>query len=165
MINFSKSVSWLWVAALLCVFGFSAANSSSMCAPEKLTFEGWEEWQQVTRKPVRSAGHSDNWVGIFVNQLASGVYLNAGPSYPESAAIVKPIYTGPDGATVKKLTIMVKMAAGFDDPNGNWWYASSDPSGTRIVRKVRRSECIECHEQAADTDYLFSEDVNEAAKE
>jgi hypothetical protein len=60
---------------------------------------------------------------------------------------------------------MVKMPVGFDDPNGNWLYASSDPSGTQIVRKVRRSECIACHEQAADTDYLFSEDVNEAAKE
>jgi cytochrome P460 len=155
----------LFVAVLFSFVGVITAQSSDLCPPEKLTFSEWEDWQQITRKPVKSAAQGNNWVGIFVNELALSVYLNAGPLYPECAAIVKPIYADPDGQLVKKLTIMAKMPAGFDDQNGNWWYASSEPSGTRVIPKVQRSECIACHEQAVDTDYLFSEDVLEAIKE
>ena len=160
-----KTVFSLLAAVLLGVLSVDTAHSSGLCRPEEMTFAGWENWQQITHKPVKSAGHNNNWVGIFVNEFASDFYLDAGPLYPECAAIVKPIYTGPDGQSVKKLTIMVKMPDGFDDENGNWWYAASDPSGIRIVPKLRHWECIACHEQAADTDYLFSEDVLEAAKE
>ncbi|CTQ53917.1 hypothetical protein LP7551_02449 [Roseibium album] len=160
-----KTMITLFVAVLFCFVGVITAQSSDLCPPEKLTFSEWEDWQQITRKPVKSAAHGNDWVRIFVNKLARNIYLKAGSLYPECAAIVKPIYAGPEGLHVKKLTIMVKMAAGFDENNGNWWYASSDPSGTRVVPKVRRSECIACHEQAVDTDYLFSEDVLEALKE
>lgn len=160
-----KSTLPLLASALLGVPSLANSNSANLCGPENLTFEGWGKWKQITHKPVRSAGHSNNWVGIFVNDIARETYLSAGTLYPDCAAIVKPIYRGADGQTVRKLTMMVKMPAGFDTENGNWWYGSSDPSGIKVVQKVRRSECIACHEQAADTDYLFSEDVLEAAKE
>lgn len=133
-----------------------SAYASSGCDENEITFEGWRDWQQITHKPVKSVGHSNNWVGIFVNELANDIYRNAGAPYPECAKIVKAIYDDADGQSVKKLTIMVKMSDGFDTQNGNWWYATSDPSGTRVVR---RTDCIDCHEQAAETDYLFSEGV------
>ena len=144
------------------VSSLTAAQASATCPPEKLSFEGWENWDQITREPVKSVGHSDNWVGIFVNPLARETYLQAGTPYQECAAIIKPVYSGPDEATVTKLTIMVKMPAGFDSENGDWWYASADPTGTKIVPKLSRRACIACHEQAKETDYLFSNEVLEA---
>ena len=140
--------------------------SAGSCSDEgELSFEGWKNWLQVTQKPVMSIAHGNNWVRIFVDALARDTYLSAGAPYPECAKIVKPIYYDAEGQLVRKLTIMVNMPAGYDPENGDWWYATSDPSGTKIEPKIRRAACIVCHEQAAETDYLFSKDVLEAAKE
>ncbi len=162
MVHLFKPIIKPVTVTLFGVIGVGTAFASSDCDEKLLTFEDWRDWQQITQKPVKSVGHSNNWVGIFVNELANETYRNAGALYPVCAKIVKPIYDDADGKSVRKLTIMVKMPDGFDAQNGNWWYATSDPSGSRVVPKRRRADCISCHEQAAKTDYLFSEDVLEA---
>jgi hypothetical protein len=124
-----------------------------------MTFIGWSEWTQVTPNPVISEGHSNNWVGIFVDELAKETYLSAGAPYPECAKIVKPIYDDAEGKSVRKLTIMVKMQPGYDPDNGNWWYGSYDGTGAYARKQGRLVECILCHKQAAETDYLFSKEV------
>jgi hypothetical protein len=96
-----------------------------------------------------SAGHGNNWVGIFVDDLAKPTYLSAGATYPECARIVKPIYHDTEGTAVRKLTIMVKMRAEYDPNDGNWWYAHASPRGTNIGRRGRLGGCIPCHKQAA----------------
>lgn len=141
------------------------ADSPPRCDDQEVSFEAWTDWPQVTQQPVMSAGHSNNWVGIFANPLAQQIYLDQGTSYPVCAAIVKPAYTDAEGQTIKQLTMMMKMPEGFDPENGDWWYAISGPSGTNPVPQLRRSVCISCHEQAAETDYLFSGDVMEALSE
>jgi len=128
-------------------------------------FEGWWEWAKVTPTPVVSKGHNSNWVGIYVDELAKDTYLNAGAPYPECAKIVKPIYNDAEGKSVRKLTIMVKMSPGYDPENGDWWYASYDATGLNVRSQGRLDGCIPCHKQAAETDYLFSKDVLNAAKE
>jgi hypothetical protein len=143
-----------------------SVNSTGECNEEDaMTFEGWSEWAQVTQKPIVSEGHNNNWVGIYVDELAKDTYLSAGAPYPECAKIVKPIYFDAEGKSVRKLTIMVKMKPGYDPDNGDWWYAHSDASGTQIGRHGRLHGCIPCHKQAAETDYLFSKDVLNALKE
>jgi hypothetical protein len=143
-----------------------AASKKIGCAQiKRLSFSNWQEWTPILNKPVRSVGHNDNWVGIFVDDLAKATYLAAGAPYPECARIVKPIYRDAKGTSVRKLTIMVKMPAGYDTENGDWWYAKADPSGSRIGRHGRLDDCISCHKQAAETDYLFSRDVMNAKKE
>ncbi len=140
--------------------------AESACDDENaMTFEGWREWASVTSQPVKSLGHSNNWVGIFVDELAKDTYLGAGAPFPVCAKIVKPIYRDAEGKTVRKLTIMVKMRPGYDPDNGDWWYAHADPSGTPFGRHGRLHACIFCHKQAVETDYLFSKEVLEAAKE
>jgi hypothetical protein len=125
----------------------------------EMTFVGWSEWNQVTPNPVVSEGHSNNWVGIFVDDLARETYLSAGKTYPECAKIVKPIYDDAEGKSVRKLTIMVKMPTGYDPDNGNWWYGSYDATGAYPRKQGRLGECILCHQQAKETDFLFSKEV------
>ena len=130
------------------------------CSSDKLmTFEGWAEWTKVTPEPVVSAGHSNNWVGIYVDKLAESTYLSASSPYPKCARIVKPIYTDASGTGVKKLTIMVKMPSGYDSENADWWYGVYDATGTKMRRQGKLTGCISCHRQAAETDYLFSKEV------
>jgi len=139
---------------------------SSFCGNQTaMTFVDWPKWTKVTRKPVVSKGHNNNWVGIYVDDLAKETYLSASAPYRECATIVKPIYDDPNGLSVRKLTIMVKMPAGYDPENGDWWYGDYDAQGTRARKQGKLPGCIPCHKQAAETDYLFSRDVLEAVKE
>jgi hypothetical protein len=154
----------LFTSAVLsgATIALAAENDSSLenCSSDKMmTFEGWAEWTKVTPKPVVSAGHSNNWVGIYVDKLAESTYLSASSPYPECARIVKPIYWDASGTGVRKLTIMVKMPPGYDSENADWWYGVYDASGTKMRRQGKLTDCIPCHKQAAETDYLFSKEV------
>jgi hypothetical protein len=104
-------------------------------------------------------------VGIYVNNRAEATYLSASSPYQICAKIVKPIYTDASGTNIRKLTIMVKMPPGFDPENADWWYGIYDESGTDMWDEGKLSDCIICHKQAAETDYLFSKEVITAGKE
>lgn len=155
----------LLIAATVGAVEANADPTANRCDDDNgMTFEDWREWVQVTSKPVISKGHSNNWVGIYVDELAKDTYLSAGAPYSECAKIVKPIYNDAEGKSVRKLTIMVKMPLGYDPENGDWWYASYDATGMKVRQQGRLAGCIPCHKQAAETDYLFSKDVLNAAK-
>lgn len=124
-----------------------------------MIFEGWRQWTRVIPKPVVSEAHGDNWVGIYVNELAKSTYLAASAPYPVCAQIIKPVYTDASGSEVRKLTVMVKMPSGYDPDNENWWYGKYDESGTHATKQGKLPGCIVCHKQAAETDYLFSKEV------
>jgi len=143
------------------VFAADSTNSATNCGLDKgMSFEGWEHWRQITDKPIASKGHNNNWVGIFVDRLARDTYLSAGSRYPVCARIVKPVYTNKAGAVVRRITVMVKLPPGYDPENGNWWYGVFDKTGTTAIKQGRLVEdCIACHEQAAERDYLFSAEV------
>ena len=79
------------------------------------------------------------------------------------------LFTKPVGASLRqfgdvlKLTIMVKMPVGYDPDHGDWWYGMSSADGVRLSRRGKLTDCIACHQQAAETDYLFSREVMSAA--
>jgi hypothetical protein len=129
-----------------------------------MTFEDWMEWTKVTPNPVISKGHNDNWVGIYVDDLARETYLAATGPYPECARIVKPVYTDASGSEVQRLTVMVKMSPGYDPEDADWWYGMYDAAGKDAIMQGKLPGCIICHRQAADTDYLFSKEVVHAEK-
>ncbi len=156
----------LLIAATVGAVDPNADPTTNRCDDDNgMTFEGWREWAQVTPKPVISKGHSNNWVDIYVDELAKDTYLSAGAPYPICAKIVKPIYNDAEGKSVRKLTIMVKMSPGYDPENGDWWYASYDATGNKAREQGRLHGCIPCHKQAVETDYLFSKDVLNATNE
>jgi hypothetical protein len=58
------------------------------------------------------------------------------------------------------------MPPGYDRENGDWWYGKFDKTGTTtIIQGCLQKDCIVCHKQADETDYLFSTDVLEALKD
>ncbi len=146
------------------VLGAEHDSATQSCSDAKMTFEDWRHWTSVTLKPVKSQGHSNNWVRIYVNKLAETTYLSASSPYQICAKIVKPIYTDSSGTNIRKLTIMVKMPPGYDPENADWWYGKSDESGIDVWGG-KLPDCITCHKQAAETDYLFSKEVISAGKE
>ena len=52
---------------------FAKAESAlESCEPSNaMTFVNWDEWTQVTHKPVVSEGHSGDWVGIAVRLVGA----------------------------------------------------------------------------------------------
>jgi hypothetical protein len=150
-------------AAAVAAAGESAAETCA--AEEETTFEDWRDWTPVTAKPVLSEGHGDVWVGIYVNALAEDTYMSAGAPFPVCAKIVKAKYSDATGRSVDNLTVMVKQPPGYDPENGDWWYAQFDGAGDRAWRRGKLQDCIACHEDAAATDYLFSEAVLKAAQD
>jgi len=139
--------------------GVESSSTVETCTETTLTFEGWQQWAAITPKPVRSQGHSNNWVSIYANELAEKTYRSASSPYQTCAKIVKPIYTDSTGKNIRKLTIMVKMPPGYDPENADWWYGVYDASGTNVKRRGKLMDCIPCHKQAAETDYLSSKEV------
>ena len=136
------------------VFGAESEAVRQHCGDAQVTFEDWRQWTSVTTIPVRSKGHSNNWVGIYVNKLAAETYLSASSPYPVCAKIVKPIYTDSSGTEVRKLTIMVKMPPGYDPENADWWYGQSDDTGIEVWGG-KLTDCIVCHKQAANGTSVF----------
>lgn len=156
---------FVFIVSLAIISGLPATGGTRAgdCGePDKMTFENWPDWVVVTPQPVRSEGHSNNWVRIFVNSLAEAVYLRAGAPYPPCAAILKPVYISGAGENAYKMTVMVKMAPGYDRDHGDWFYAVFDKTGTKSKRQGKLGDCIACHKQAAETDYLFSKEVMSA---
>lgn len=130
-------------------------------APEK-TFQDWREWTQVNAQPIE--GH-ESWVTVYVNDLAEEAYLTASPPYPECSVIVKAQHLSETSSTVMRITVMVKMPAGYDPQNGDWWYGMYDPNGVEAEMEGKVPVCIACHMGAADTDYLFAAEVLAAAEQ
>lgn len=158
-------VCWIEKARNLYIVGFALtilflvtpamAESPSCGVDDESAFADWRQWTKLTSEPVRSHGHSNSWVDIYADDLARETYLSAGAPYPECASVVKPQYSGKSAETVRKLTIMVKMPAGYDPDHADWWYALADADG-RIKREGKLYECISCHRQVKETDYMFS---------
>ncbi|RMH42247.1 MAG: hypothetical protein D6689_08740, partial [Deltaproteobacteria bacterium] len=119
-------------------------------------FSGWKGWTKVNAARFVSKGHRSAWVDVYVDSAAVADKYNAksGP-YPVGARIAKVQYKSADDTTPVAITAMVKMAAGYDDENGNWWYGVYDASGTKAMKAGKIDMCINCHDQASDRDYVF----------
>jgi len=98
----------------------STQDLTRLCFGDSLaTFANYAAWTRVNPKPIE--GHSA-YVYIYVNDLARDTYLTAsGKIFPACATIVKAQLAGPDSTEVTELTVMVKMPAGYDPENDDWW--------------------------------------------
>ncbi len=144
--------------------GDEADRAASLGCGE-LTFEDWESWTQINTDALPSEGHGNKWVDIYVDNLAEPTYRSAGSPYGQCAVILKAAYFSADRNLMAGLTAMVKMPAGYDPLNGDWWYGSFDKSGVTTKEEGKLEECIACHQGAVETDYLFSREVLEASAE
>jgi hypothetical protein len=126
------------------------------------TFADYATWTKVNPKPV--PGH-ETYVNIYVNDLAKDIYTSAsGKTFPACATIVKEQLASQTSTDVTALTIMVKMPAGYDPANNDWWWAMYDPDGTSVQQSGKLSQCSSCHQPAAASDYVFSQKVMQESK-
>ena len=157
----------IMVSVLFGSAGLAQAGDLDFCHDEEwMTFEDYQSWIKLTEEPVISYAHGENWIDIYANELAAERYQNLASAYPECAAVVKAIHMGEDDTAIRKITVMVKMPAGYDPEHGDWYYGSFESSGTVPVDEIGRVEfCYQCHEVATETDYLFSDSVMETIRE
>ncbi len=106
-----------------------------------MTFEDWRNWTKVASKPVFSKAHGNEWVEVYVDDLAKATYLATSAPYPECATIVKVHYTDASGTNEGDLTIMAKMLPGYDPENNDWWYGKYDATGTKMKKQGKLMGC------------------------
>lgn len=99
--------------------------------------------------------HLNTRVHIYVNTLADEVITRKLKSFPVGAVIVKEkleldgfIYA------VRGIGGMIKRTSGYDSENGDWEYFYTDKTTDFISGRLKN--CVECHTDARDTDYVFS---------
>ncbi len=140
-----------------------AQNLTSACFGSSLpTFTDYATWTKVNPRPIQ--GHSV-YVNIYVNDLARDTYISAsGKKFPTCATIVKAHLAGANSTEVTALTVMVKMPAGYDPENNDWWWAMYDSTGKLAESSGKLLACSSCHQPAANSDFVFSEKVMEESK-
>ena len=84
--------------------------------------------------------------------------FKAGQPVPAGTVVVKEKYPeySPNTPPVA-VAAMVKREPGYDPENGDWEYAYEQrwPEAERKVVRGKLRSCIDCHQGARDTDYLF----------
>jgi hypothetical protein len=138
----------------------STSTPEPKCSAENTpNFADYATWMKVNPKPIK--GH-ETFVNIYVDDDAKDVYLSAsGETFPECAMIVKTHLQSKDSENLTAVTVMVKMPAGYDPENNNWWWGMYDKDGKVAEMSGKVDVCIACHKPAATTDYVFSQKVME----
>jgi len=100
----------------------------------------------------KTGPHYKARVHIYANPVALPAIAERMTQFPVGAIVVKEKLG--DGDKVAGIGGMIKRAAGYDPPNGDWEYFYYE--GTDSLTTGRISSCIECHRSARSTDYVYS---------
>lgn len=175
----------LLVAAccVTCVIGRSAASDSghkaNLSAPE---IAGYKKWKVVNEKaffvpasiavdcapatlrsmetsasvrPSSHPSHFDKFVRIFVNDKGKAAMFAKTPHFPVGSVVVKEKLPSETSKPPELLTVMIKRAAGFDTPKGDWEYLVAEGSGQKAYERGKLANCASCHDAQRNSDYVF----------
>ena len=119
---------------------------------------------RINKMPYASTIAANN-INLYVSQDArdfrkihpetSGTNIKM----PVGTLIVRQVLDQTTGAIVK-VTLMAKMASGYDPTLGDWWFGVTDPQGVPLSDDKgpevgRLTDCHSCHIPRATDDYLF----------
>lgn len=96
----------------------------------------------------RFGPHTGAFINVYVNDAAKRAMAAGASVYPPGAVIVKE-KVGQDAVGG-----MVKRAPGFDAANGDWEYFYASRGGPFTTGRL--ANCIACHAQAKNADYVFA---------
>jgi hypothetical protein len=116
---------------------------------------GWRGWKRPNAKRLLSRGHGYLWVDVYLEPAQADVYAATNVTVPAGFRVVKAGYEKQTGGEALGLTVMAKRPAGYDPPNGDWYYAVMEPGGARASTQGRLVPCIGCHRHAQPRDHLF----------
>jgi hypothetical protein len=131
-------------------------DSSGGGVPAEQDVTAWRSWPRANDKRFESKGHGFLWVDIRVAPGFEKDYAALNVTAPAGFRIVKVGYEAQTGGEPVGLTMMAKMPAGYDAPNGDWFYAALAPDAKRASVQGKLDPCIACHENApGGHDHLF----------
>lgn len=121
-------------------------------------------WQRFSTGPYRSRDHNGRYVSNFVNEVAAENYAQYEDSgeFPVGSALAKDSFVVSDSGRVLfgALSLMEKMAPGFNPGGGDWRYTLILPDG-RVFGRTGTSDayavefCQDCHVDSAQDHVLF----------
>ncbi len=124
----------------------------------------YASWPKFNKTPYQSGTHGGRYVNNFSNEAGKAGYATFEEvgAMPVGSVLAKDSFAvGKDGKVgFGPLFLMTKKEAGFDPDNGDWEYAIILPNGkvmgiTKGPGGDKIGFCAECHNGAADQDYLF----------
>ena len=113
----------------------------------------WPQWVKVNAARYRSAGHGGRWVDVYVEAEHVDAYVTGGVA-PVGMRIIKAGYADEAGTNFQALTVMGKMAPGYDPDGGDWYYGVLDRDGRTAKLQGKLEMCRDCHD-TADVDFRF----------
>lgn len=160
-----KARDFIWV---LLVF-FLVAGSLTGCGPGKPKADGrdlytyitqekdYKQWKMWPGKGALYEGSEPHGMLLttYVTDNAYSAILGKKGSIPDGGIIVKENYN-PEKELVA-LTVIHKVK-GYNAANNDWFWAKYQPDGT-IDAEGKVEECINCHSQRRNNDFLFTSDI------
>lgn len=122
-----------------------------------------ESWQLWPGKEAYYEGTDPHGrlLTTYLNETALAALNGDAAMMPEGAIVVKENYM-PD-STLAAITVMHKVAAGYNPDHNDWFFAKFQPSGAlemapdgSMALEGRVPGCQACHGQQKDNDYLFT---------
>lgn len=89
---------------------------------------------------------------VRVNDTGRAVFPN-NQAMPVGSTIVKEKHAY--GFVMHEYALMIKREAGYDSEHGDWQYVFVSQYDKPQVVEGKLKHCIDCHQGAKDTDYLF----------
>lgn len=106
--------------------------------------------------------HTGYYIQVRVNPMAVDNFRNGKPLQPGSIVVKEKHYSSRSELTAYAL--MIKREAGYDVNNGDWQYVFVEPGAEPKVSEGKLANCIQCHQGAKDTDYLFKFYLSDSTK-
>lgn len=127
------------------------------------TAGAYTKWTRFNTAPYLSKGHGNRFLNNYGNAAADGYLdIDIDDKMPAGAILAKDTFTATaEGDTLPgALFIMEKLEEGAAPETGDWRYVTIMPDGSVFGDSIgddasRMTFCHDCHEQAAETDFLF----------
>ena len=135
----------------------------------------YQQWTKQNSAPYLSPGHGNRFLNNYGNAIAKGyLALDVDEKMPVGSILAKDSFTVTDNQEIfaGALFLMEKLEEGKHPATGDWRYAMILPDGSLIGDTLgddpdSMTFCHDCHEQVADTDFLFgipAKFINEEAR-
>lgn len=104
----------------------------------------------------RRSPHHAPAVRVYANSAAAAHLREGHGPLPVGAVVIKEKWWDEKAASPHAYAAMIKRDAGFDPDHGDWEYVYvTQGEDGRRVQRGRIASCVECHERAVKSDYLF----------
>lgn len=110
--------------------------------------------EEIAINPHEPSHPTTAFCNVYVNARAKETMISGEGTYPEGSLVIKSKLENARDKTPILYTVMEKMAAGYDEKNGNWKYIVVDGASFRQMAAGRIDSCIACHVDYAATDFI-----------